>query len=95
MKHKIWQRKINTLGFVNGTINCTVSPLVAVLERIRGKNMYSMCTLMMYSNDDWLSYNLILYVRIFSYRTYSMSRQSTRLNDQNWRECKLQKIAGK
>ena len=27
----------------------------------QGKNMYSMCTLMMYSNDDWFSYNLILY----------------------------------
>ena len=37
MKHKIWQRKINTLGFVNETINCTVSSLVAVLERIREK----------------------------------------------------------
>jgi len=44
---------------------------------------------MMYSKDVWFSYNLILYAR-----TFSMSRSPTRLRDQNWLECKLQKIAG-
>jgi hypothetical protein len=34
---QVWQRKINTLDFVSGTINGTVPPLVAFLERNRGK----------------------------------------------------------
>ena len=40
-KHKIWQRMTNTLGFVNGTTNSTVLPLVAVQGSISEKYLFN------------------------------------------------------
>ena len=67
MKDKNWQRTINTFHFVSGAIKRMMVP------KEYNKNMYSMCTITMYSNDILFSYNLILYAEYFLSNIFNVS----------------------